>query len=189
MFKHNAAKYLVVLSALVAGCTSFNRDALWNAPITREYCTYYEADFPPGSLFVHSQTDWTEKRLDYGYELKVFAVVDGWLILNHGWSYLSFGHWPDNACSLSELAYESSFANPGWLRTTPIAVKVLDPGNIKVGDLFTVYGQYKYLGTAPRKFRGKTVWMKHLKQINSSQENVAAPYPFIYFRWNPPAGQ
>ena len=177
-----AAVCTAALASLAAGCTSFNRDALWNAPIPDEYCTYYAVDFPPGSLFVHSQNDWTEKRLAYRYELKVLGEDAGWLILDHGWAVLDSSHDMLYQLMWDKAACHAFWPNPRWMQTEPIAVKVLDPDGVKVGDLFTVYGQYRYLGLAPRKFNGKTFQMKHLQQINSLQDAVAEPYPFVYFR-------
>ena len=164
------------------GCTSFNRDALWNAPIDeKSYCTYYKDDFQPGSLFVHRQDDWTDKRLSYGYELKVIDIVDNWVMLDHGWSsisprYNSFDFKNDPKSPYTTL--NTMF----WMRTSPIFVKVLHPENVKIGELFKEYGQYMYLYDDFITVSNKEYFAKHLEQINESQELVAKPFPFIYIR-------
>ena len=156
------------------GCTSFNRDALWNACINEdEYCTYYPEDFPIGSEFVHRMDDWTEKRLAKGYELKVVAVNGDEARLEHGWQVLR--KIDKKVVSVDE---NKKSARDCRLCTRPIIVKVLNPINLKIGEFFIEYGQYLYdkdIEIGEKK-------IPYLIQENTCQDLVAEPYPFIYHR-------
>jgi len=192
MTKKTIVGALVGLS--LCGCMSFNRDALWNAPLPMQnYCTYYAEDFPIGSMFVHRLDDWTRYRTRWGYELKTTAQTsDGSFILQYGWDVFWEETLSYNAFAGSESLYTmpiSDSPNPQGLtgtviRSRPIIVKTLYPERVKVGEFFTEYGQYKFTGYRTVKINGKKVKMKAFTQVNESQELVAKPYPFVYFRWN-----
>ncbi len=171
------------ISALVLatafGCTSFNRDALWNAPIkSNEYCTYYQEDFPKGSTFVHRQDDWTEKRLSKGYELKVVDVVGGNLLLDHGWTVFN---------GTDYLWHKPILVNPTILDEKQdddavVAAHEYVSTNYAVGTFFKDYGQYKYVDDVEVDFDGERITVKYFEKISDSQELAAEPYPFFYFR-------
>ena len=179
MKKASNAKMMTValcggLLIATTGCTSFNRDALWNACINEtEYCTYYMEDFPVGSKFVHRQDDWTDKRLKKGYELKIMSVDGDEARLEHGWQVLR--ELNGNVVSVED---NQKSARAGRLCTRPIIVKVLNPSNLKVGAFFTEYGQYLYDKDIP--YGGGKI--PYLIQENTCQDLVAEPYPFIYLR-------
>lgn len=160
---------MFILLIIMCGCTSFNRDALWNAPIAHsDYCTYFSEDFPVGSLFVHKCDDWTQKRLKYGYELKVIHKINNdTYVLDHGWTVTY------------KLLIDGTTIP---MNHRPIIVKILNKNNnIKVGDFFIIYGQYKYISI--HNFKNKKYKnIKYFEQINHSQDDVVEPLPFIYFR-------
>ena len=191
MKKASNAKMLAVglcgvLLMASTGCTSFNRDALWNACLDEdEYCTYYKEDFPVGSEFVHRQDDWTDYRLKNGYELKIMAVDGDEARLEHGWNALrkrdgkivSVGNKTKEEVAKEDKNNKARFVQER-VNIRPIVVKVLDKDNLKVGEFFKEYGQYKYekdtsLGN------GK---VPYLVQENTCQDLVAEPYSFFYFR-------
>ena len=179
MKKASNAKMMAValcggLLIATTGCTSFNRDALWNACIDEpEYCTYYKEDFPVGSRFVHRVDDWTEKRLKKGYELKILQVNGAEAHLDHGWEVLRKVNG-----KLVEVDEKPKGHVPGRIYTRPIIVRVLEANNLKVGEFFKEYGQYKYEKNI--KENGQTT--PYLVQENTCQDLVAEPYPFIYHR-------
>ena len=172
---------LAAVSAAV-GCTSFNRDALWNAPIQVDnYCTYYKDDFPVGSKFVHKQDDWTDKRLKYGYELKVLGQANDSFLLDHGWRvYAPVA--PKQGSVSDDFSPSFPLESLDFLYTDPILVKVLDPSSVKVGELFTAYGQYVFEGYETVKVGKVALRVKTLRQLNTDQTPVVKPYPFVYCR-------
>ena len=153
-------KYVTMMSMitclLIAGCVSFNRDALWNAPITApSYCTYFNGDFPIGSVFVHRQDDWTDKRLEHEYELTVMQTNgQSLVVLDHGWTV--YDHF-----KVDTVIY---------LHHNPILVDYACEGSTnecyKVGDMFKSYGQYKYVSNLTIDYNGKPLKMKYFKKIN-----------------------
>ena len=161
---------LGIVLLVTPGCLSFNRDALWNAAIKdNEYCTYWKGDFPVGSMFVHREDDWTAKRLKYGYELTVTEIRGNTIRLEHGWAVYGQSHF-DGEGGIVEEGRK--------MRTRPILVSVLDSSNLKVGDMFKEYGQYKYeCDLDGEKGEGK---IPYLVQVNRCQDLVAEPYPFIH---------
>ena len=183
---------IALVAAALCGCVSFNRDALWNAAVPEdEYCTYYEEDFPIGSKFVHRQDDWTEYRTKWGFELKVIAKNGDAVLLRHGWSvFTKFGTY------LPLEGFRVAESSEGWwhkipraggleyiyIPDKPILVYPLHPENVKVGDFFTEYGQYKYEGQGDIPVGDKKLRVKVLRQLNESQELVAKPFPFFYCR-------
>ena len=157
-----------------AGCLEFNRDALWNAPINEyDYCTYFKTDFPVGSMFVHRQDSWTDKRLDYKYELTVMQTnTPTVFVLDHGWTVLA-----SNSGVVYDLPHKPILVDTSIEGSTNTEDSVY-----QVGDMFKSYGQYQYVGNAVVYYKGKDHVMKCFKRTSLSQDLVAEPYPFIYIR-------
>ena len=181
MQKALKAVAIAAMAAALGGCTSFNRDALWNAPITLDnYCTYYKDDFPVGSKFVHKQDDWTNKRLKYGYELKVVGTAGKFFVLDHGWRvYAPQTTFEQGKCD-KDFSPEFPMESLDFLYTEPILVDVLEPNAVKVGDLFKEYGQYEFVGFKDVSVVGKVVPLKLIRQLNTDQTPVVKPYSFFY---------
>lgn len=183
--KLSLSLFLLGVYAL-SGCIPFNRDALWNAPIPmEEYCTYYQEDFPMGSLFVHRLDEWTEYRIRWGYELKVLKKIGNQVVLQHGWNVFNngFDTYYDFPYTDFDRLYRKWQRIPTYMSLSPIVVIPLHPDNVQVGDFYREYGQYKYESKMLLWINGKSTWVKVFRQINTSQELVAEPYPFFYFRY------
>ena len=184
----------IILACAVAttltGCVGFNRDALWNACIAEsEYCTYWAGDFPVGSEFVHREDDWTEYRIEHGYELTIKEINGDEAKLEHGWQVLR--KVDGKVVKVSRVQDEKDKKEDAEARAKgkkdskreqrlcirPIVVKVLEPEHLQVGEFFKEYGQYKYEKNT--KLENGAV-VPYLIQENTCQDLVAEPYGFFH---------
>ena len=141
-----ALSTLVIAATLVlGGCMTFNRSALWNTPMQYEYCTYKPEQVKVGKTYVHLYDDWTKHRLNYKQELTVKDVIDDHtVLLDIGWLL---------ADSNPTSWYDAQSSHLGWLDEPalprhPILVSTIDKHGLTTNDVFSVYGQYVYIGNS-----------------------------------------
>ena len=97
--------------------TPFNRDALWNLCITEEYCTWRPWLAKVGMTFCHVNDD-TQKHQEKNKTcLYVKEVLDSHKLMLEV-----------KKCIMHEA---------------PIIVELSKPADLKAGDVFNVWGQYR----------------------------------------------